>query len=225
MAVNSGKPIGIMASAGGTTFEAARMEDLRGQMDATVAFVVSNNPANKAHVWRRASVLGLGNHTYHVNNIRYPDTTLPPRGVMTTAAAAEVLRLARDVYGVKMIATLGFMKKVVAPLLGGLPVANTHPGILPETAGLMGDEASKKVLEEGMDETGVTFYWMDPRPQADGLPAYDVGETIGFAPVPVLDRHRKEYETDGTAEKLFADVQRIEKVNIPLWIDKAYEQL
>ncbi|HSW37409.1 MAG TPA: formyltransferase family protein [Candidatus Saccharimonadales bacterium] len=224
MAIGSENRIGVLASGSGTTFEAARLADLSGAMDATIAFVVCNNPG--AGIWERADKLGLGKHIYLINNNDpFKDEVEPPKGVITVAASTEILRLAMEVYDVKMLFALGYMKRVVKPALGGLVIANWHPGPLPATANTIGEDASKKALELGLSHGGPTAHFMDPEESEDGLPPYDGGMIIGHAPVEITDAHRHEYETTGRATLLFADVQVAEKAHTPEWIDQAVRQI
>lgn len=225
MTKDSKVQIGILASGSGTTFEAVRQADLDGTLQASVAFVVCNNPPEKAGVWQRAETFGLGGHTYLVNNRNFPDKQTPLAGVQSQAASTEILRLARDVYGVTLLVSLGYMKRVVTPLLGVIPIANLHPGPLPETAGTIGEGAPKRAIELNLKNAGPTFYFMDTTIGQKGLPVYDVGEIIAHQPVPIDAEHRKEYKEKSTASLLFADIQKIEKIRIVMWIDKAVQSL
>ena len=225
MITDSQNKIGVLVSGSGTTLEAARKAELAGTMKAKIAFVVCNNPLAKAGVWERADKLGLSDVMYLVNNIRFPDKNDPPSGAITTASATEILRLATEVYGVKMLVTLGFMKRLVPPVLGGLPIANLHPGPLPATANTYGEGASIKAIQLGLSHAGPTFHFMETEQGKDGLPPYDSGKLICHEPVKITAKHRREYETTGRAELLFSDVQKAEKALIGQWIDLALASL
>lgn len=221
MVIDPRNRVGVLASGGGTTFEAARLAELSGKMKTHIAFVVCNNPVTKADVWHRAAKLGLSEHTFLVNNLNFPDPKEPQIGTITTAASTEILRLAQEVYDVEMLITLGFMKRLVPPVLGGILIANLHPGPLPATAGTFGEGSSIKAIQLGLTHAGPTFHFMSVELGNDGLAPYDEGQIIAHRPVKITAKHRHEYETTGRAELLFADIQTVEKAQIGKWIDLA----
>src|SRR4051812_42566103 len=103
MRAEANNRIGILVSGAGTTLAAARQAELAGKMKARIIFVICNNPPDKAEAWRRANELGLGDAMHLVNNIKFPDKDEPSNGAVTVAAATEILRLAREVYKVRLL--------------------------------------------------------------------------------------------------------------------------
>lgn len=106
-----------------------------------------------------------------------------------------------------------------------VPVANTHPGPLPATAGEHGTGVQEKVMQLGLEYSGPTFHWMDERIDVDGLPQYDSGAQIGHEPVKVTEDMAIEWAEEGTVDALKDEVMRVEKLLVPKWIHLALEQL
>jgi folate-dependent phosphoribosylglycinamide formyltransferase PurN len=173
--------IAILASGGGTTFEAVHTAIETGELqDTEIAYVVCNNgPKNPdARVWEKAQRLGVDIH--HISNLTQEPCTLPEldggpmSGTISYEASEKLVGLAEG-YDIDMYAALGYMKRVIGPAIEQIPIANTHPGPLPATAGEHGTGVQEKVMRLGLDYSGPTFHWMDDRIGIDGLPQYDSG--------------------------------------------------
>ncbi len=219
--------IGVLASGGGSTFEA--VQDAIGANElpnTTIAFVACNNGPNSSNagVWERADRLDIPIH--HISNKTEKACTLPEidgnevEGTISYEASEKLVQLA-DEYGVSIFVALGFMKKIIGKVLEEVPIANTHPGPLPETQGFHGTGVQEQVMQLGLEHSGPTFHWMDTRLDKNGLPAYDTGASIGHQPVTVSPEMQQEWEQFGTVNKLKNEVMRVEKLWVPTWIHKA----
>lgn len=223
--------IGVLASGGGTTFEAVQLAIETGEFEDTeIAFVVCNNgPTNpEAKVWEKARRLGIDIH--HISNLTQEPCTLPTiegepvSGTISYEASRRLVGLA-DGYDIDMYVALGYMKRVIGTAIEEVPIANTHPGPLPATAGEHGTGVQEKVMQLDLENSGPTFHWMDERIDVDGLPQYDSGAQIGYEPVKVTEDMAIEWAEEGTVDILKNEVMRVEKLWVPKWIHLALEQL
>lgn len=230
--------IGVLASGGGTTFEAVQLAIEAGELTETeIAFVVCNNDSDNpdAGVWERARRLDVDIH--HISNMTQETCTVPivrgepVKGTISYEASDKLLDLAHG-YDIDMLVALGFMRRVIGKTIRAVPIANTHPGPLPETAGKHGTGVQEEVMRQGLEFSGPTFHWMDDKIGVDGLPQYDSGAKIGHQTVRVTDEMKAEwvnYADDEDPEKkvklLKAEVMRVEKLFVPRWIRRALEQL
>ena len=221
--------IGVLASGGGTTFEALQQSILDGQLvGVSIEFVICNNgPANPdAGVWARAGRLGIP--AYHVSNKTQRECTIPPEidGTISYEASERIVQLA-DNYGAHMLVTLGYMKRLIGVALE-IDIANTHPGPLgPDrlTAGFHGDGVQEEVMRKKLPYSGPTFHWLSKELGPDDVPAYDMGPEIGHEPVAVTDEMRAEWDKFGTVKELKAEVMRVEKLWVPTWVGMARDQV
>lgn len=226
--------IGVLASGGGSTFEAVQdaieTEEITG---IEIAVVVCNNgPENPdARVWERANRLGID--IVQISNKTERTCTLPEingepvKGAISFEASKKMMSLADD-RGLSMYVGLGFMKKIIGEVLQGIPIANEHPGPLgPDklTAGKWGTGVQEEVMRQGLEYSGPTMHWMDTRLDEHGMPAYDTGQEIDHKPVKVTNAMRQEWEQNGTVDLLKYEVMRVEKLWVPSWIVKAAEQI
>ena len=223
--------IGVLASGGGTTFEALHQAIQTDELANTeIAFVVCNNgQANPdALVWEKAHRLGVD--IFHVSNKTQEDCTLPivdglpMSGTISYEASEKMAKLARE-YGVRMFAALGFMRRVIGQVIEEVPIVNTHPGPLPATAGQHGTGVQEEVMRRGLDFSGPTLHWMEAGVDGSGVQQYDVGQVIGHEPVPLTDDMKSEWDEFGTVGILKKEVMRVEKLWIPKWIAVAEAQL
>lgn len=219
--------IAVLASGNGSTLEALHEAIKRGESDTKIAFIVCNVPYKRKSgsplIYERAKRLGI--KIYTVNNKTHPERPgkEAAKGAISNEASKKLVELAK-IHGVELFVSLGYMRRLVGPALE-FGAVNLHPGPLPLTAGLMLSDGQKKVMREGEPFSGPTFHWMSRGKGDDGLPLYDAGEIIGHWPVPVLGRHREEWKTSGTVSKLESDVKRVERTAVPLWIDRALDQI
>lgn len=156
--------IAALASGGGSNVGAIIDAIARGDLEAELALVVSNN--SKAGVLERAREAGA--KALHISSRTHPDPT---------AALLDALAASR----IDVLVLAGYLKKldprVVAAFEGR--ATNIHPAPLPRFGGrgMFGSHVHAAVLAAGVAATGPTVH----RVTAE----YDEGETLGFTSVDV----------------------------------------
>ena len=170
--------IGILGSGSGSNMQAILDAIGRGELDARIALVLSDNP--HAFILERARRHGIEAGVIDCRGFR---TKFPEEAQLETAARLKAA-------GVDLVCLAGFMRLVKRPLLDAFPdrILNIHPALLPAFPGL---EAWRQALEAGVAETGCTVHFVD-----EGM---DTGPVILQEKVPVL--------ADDTAESLHARIQ------------------
>jgi phosphoribosylglycinamide formyltransferase 1 len=155
--------LGILISGRGSNLQSLIDAIRRGELDATIAVVVSNRP--QAAGLLRAREAGLETVCLRQSEYESRDAY--------DAAVADVLR-AREV---DLVCLAGFMRLVGPPLLDAFPnrILNIHPSLLPAFPGL---DAQKQALEYGVRVAGATGHLVTP--ELDG------GPIVLQAAVPVL---------------------------------------
>lgn len=224
--------LGVLASGSGSTFEAVFNQTKPGGTleDTKVCFVVCNksrgNP--EAGVYERADRLGVP--IVHLSNTTQPTCTLPEKdgeaikGTISYEVSEKLIDLA-DNDRLHAYAALGFMKRVVGRAILYIPFVNTHPGPLPETAGLHGPGVQEFVMENHMTNSGPTCHWMSQEIGPTGVPDYDNGATVGHWPVPVTREMREQWQLEGSVALLNDEVMKQEKLHLPGWLHLALESL
>lgn len=170
--------LGILGSGKGSNFRAILEAIQKGELDAEVAVVISDNAG--AGILSLAKDAGIPGAT--VIDRRYR-TRLSPE------VEAEMVRLLKD-HGTDLVVLAGYMRMIKAPMLEAFPrrIINIHPSLLPKFPGL---EAWRQALEADEKTTGCTVHYVD-----EGM---DSGEILAQAKVPVLP--------DDTPESLHARIQ------------------
>jgi phosphoribosylglycinamide formyltransferase 1 len=155
--------LGILISGRGSNLQSIIDATRRGELDATIAVVVSNRP--EAAGLLRAREAGLETVCLSQRDFESRD--------VYDGAVAEVLR-ARDV---DLVCLAGYMRLVGAPLLDAFPnrILNIHPSLLPAFPGL---DAQGQALEYGVRVTGATVHLVTAE--------LDAGPVVLQAAVPVL---------------------------------------
>lgn len=175
--------IGVLASGGGTNLQAIIDACNRGELNAEVRVVISNNSGSRA--LQRARNEGIP--AYHLSAVTHPDSL--DDEICNTLVRHEV----------DWVLLAGYMR-----LLGPVTLArfrnralNSHPALLPKFGGkgMYGSFVHKAVLEADEKETGVTIHFVDEE--------YDHGETLAQCRVPVLP--------DDTLESLEGRVKERER--------------
>jgi phosphoribosylglycinamide formyltransferase 1 len=136
----------------------------RGDLDATIAVVVSN----------RADAAGLQRaRQAGIETIVLSPREHAGRDAFDRAIAEELRRR-----NIGLVCLAGFMRLVGAPLLDAFPnrVLNIHPSLLPSFPGL---EAQRQALEHGVRVSGATVHLVTA--ELDG------GPIVLQSAVPVLD--------------------------------------
>lgn len=111
----------------------------------------------------------------------------PDRGAWDVALAAEVSARTPD-----LVVTAGFMKLLGPATLGGPPIVNTHPALLPSFPGA---HAVRDALAHGVKVTGTTAHLVDA--------GVDTGPILAQRAVDVLD--------DDTEESLHERIKVVER--------------
>jgi phosphoribosylglycinamide formyltransferase-1 len=156
--------LGVLISGRGSNLQSIIDAVGRGDLDATVAIVVSNRAG--AAGLERARDAGI--ETAHLAARDFPDRARYDQ------ALAEILK-ARSV---GLVCLAGFMRLVGPPLLDAFPnrILNVHPSLLPAFPGL---EAQRQAIEHGVRVSGATVHLVTA--ELDG------GPIVIQSPVAVLD--------------------------------------
>lgn len=204
--------IAIFASGAGTTAEVVMQAAATGALNAEVVLVIANHPSPGVFERVRGCNSTHGTHTttHYIGSKNYPPTAHEAwqPGRQTVAEEAAILdTLAQN--NIDFVALLGYMKLVgprIVERYGYSPgsaspfaarMANTHPGILPDTKGYYGIHVQEFVLATGAP-AGHCVFAVDAE--------YDGG--------PVVAEHRVDTQPGDTPETLFQRVQASEKATI-----------
>jgi phosphoribosylglycinamide formyltransferase-1 len=135
--------LGILISGRGSNLQAIIDAVAAGQLDATIAIVVSNRP-NAAGLARARDA---GIETLVLDHKRFEN-----RDAFDRALAAELR--ARDVH---LVCLAGFMRLVGRELIDAFPnaILNVHPSLLPAFPGL---DAQQQAWAHGAKVTGATVH-------------------------------------------------------------------
>jgi phosphoribosylglycinamide formyltransferase-1 len=173
--------IAVLASGRGSHVAALLAAIERGDLDARLVAVVSNNSSSGA--------LGIarehGVPAHHISGKTHDD---PGRAILTVLEDADT----------ELLVLAGYLKKLDPRIVAAFEgrALNIHPGPLPEFGGkgMYGLAVHEAVLKSGANATAVTVH----RVTAE----YDEGEHLEVRPVPI--------EPGDTAETLAARVLRAE---------------
>lgn len=206
--------IAILASGGGTTAEAFIRACQNGDISCEVGLVICSR--QEAGIIGRIkdlnAELGLDIECRVINSKTHPAAggEETRRGQQTEAEETAILETLKA-GKFDLIAQMGYMKHTGARIVqafGWRPeyksvyqamMLNTHPGLLPQTEGMYGDQIQQYVLDNKLPNGGQTLHVV-----ANG---YDDG--------PVVAEHEVPVEPGDTAETLFARVQKVEKQYLP----------
>jgi phosphoribosylglycinamide formyltransferase-1 len=156
--------IAVLISGRGSNLQSIIDAIAAGELNATIAVVVSNrSDAAGLLRAREAGIEGLC-----LDPRDYPDRTAYDRAIV------EILR-ARDV---GLVCLAGFMRLVREPLLQAFPnaILNIHPSLLPSFPGV---DAQQQALTHGVKVSGATVHLVTGE--------LDNGPIVAQAAVPVLD--------------------------------------
>ena len=156
--------IAVLISGRGSNLQSIIDAIAAGELDATIAVVVSNR--SDAAGLLRAREAGL--EALCLDPRDYPDRTAYDRAIV------EILK-ARDV---GLVCLAGFMRLVRDPLLRAFPdaILNIHPSLLPAFPGV---DAQQQALTHGVKVSGATVHLVTGE--------LDNGPIVAQAAVPVLD--------------------------------------
>jgi folate-dependent phosphoribosylglycinamide formyltransferase PurN len=205
--------IAIMASGEGTTAEAVirayAADEILGQVSLVIASRAEAGVLNR--VKRLNAELGLSIKTAIIGKKTHPPepNESVAAGQQSQSEEAAIRKLLKK-EKIDLVLLLGYMRAIGPKLVHEYGwrsdffdvfqarMLNTHPGLLPDTAGLWGIHVQKKVLASKLPHTGQTLHVVS----AD----YDDG--------PMVAEHRIAVEPGETAEALSERVQRLEKQNL-----------
>ena len=158
--------LGALASGGGTNLQAIIDACKRGDLNAEVCVVISNNSGSRA--LERARNEGIP--AYHLSSVTYPNSL-----------DDEICRTLER-HSVDLVLLAGYMRLLGPATLARYHnrVLNSHPALLPKFGGkgMYGSNVHRAVLETGETATGVTIHYVDEQ--------YDHGEALAQCQVPVL---------------------------------------
>lgn len=179
--------LGVLASGRGTNLQSLIDAAERGDIDAEIAVVISDN--EDAFALERARKHGLAAVYIAPGKFR---TKLEPE------IEQQYVRCLRE-HGVDLVCMAGFMRVIHDDLLSAFPnrILNIHPALLPSFPGL---HAQQQALDHGVKWSGCTVHFATSH--------FDQGPIIVQAAVPV--------EEDDTEDTLAARILEQEHRIYPL---------
>jgi phosphoribosylglycinamide formyltransferase-1 len=222
--------ITILASGSGTTAEYLIRATQTGVLQAEVGLVVSNN--ENAGVFERVEQL---NSQYNLNiRQEYISRHTHPGGAtedfreQTDYESAAILEAAQEAaFGRMMVIMMaGYLRKIRGPLLNecGLDwpdepihissLYNSHPGILPDTAGYHGRGVHQRVVDLGLQRSAQVLHGVTK--------SYDEGTAFktNLFPVPLLHENASEEESQKLIDRVQEIAQATEKSHLPVDLNK-----
>jgi phosphoribosylglycinamide formyltransferase-1 len=156
-------PLGILISGRGSNLQAIIDAIAAGDLDASIAVVISN----------RADAPGL----QRARQAEIEAVCVKPRDYTDRDRYDRAIVEILQARGVQLLCLAGYMRLVGQPLLDAFPqrILNVHPSLLPAFPGL---DAQRRALEHGVQFTGATVHLVTS--ELDG------GPIVLQAAVPVL---------------------------------------
>lgn len=167
--------IGVLVSGRGTNLQAIIDSINRGELDAEIRIVISDNP--NAPALERARKANI------------PTVYVKPG--KRTEFEGEIIRILEE-NDVELIVLAGFMRILSINFVNHFPmrIINIHPSLLPSFPGL---QAQKQALDYGLKITGCTVHFVNE--------IVDGGPIILQEAVPVYDNDTVESLSDRILEK------------------------
>lgn len=139
--------LGVLVSGRGSNLQALIDAIGRGELDATIAVVISNVPG--AGALDRAAAAGI-------ETLVMPHRDWPSREAYDAALGQALVDR-----GVRLVCLAGFMRRLSARFLEVFqgPVLNVHPSLLPAFPGL---DAAGQALAHGVKVAGCTVHLVTP---------------------------------------------------------------
>ena len=183
--------IAVLASGGGTNFQAIQDRIADGRLNARVVLVISNN--KDAFVLERARTAGIRAEHWSEK-----------KAGSREAFVAGLLKLLEETQ-TELIALAGYMKLVPFEVVNAYArrIINIHPALLPKFGGqgMYGIHVHEAVLAAGELESGATVHLVDAQ--------YDRGPILAQRRVPVLPGDTPESLRDRVLQvehELYSDV-------------------
>jgi len=162
------KRIAVLASGGGTNFQAVIDGCKNGEIDGQIVCLIYNR--KNAGAKERARVNGIP--SVYINRLKYEKYEDMQQEVFKTLLKydAEIVVLAGYLEKLSAEATAHFTNKII----------NTHPALMPSFcgAGFYGERVHQAVLDYGAKVSGCTIHFVDEK--------YDHGPIIFQQAVPVM---------------------------------------
>jgi phosphoribosylglycinamide formyltransferase 1 len=161
--------IGVLVSGSGSNLQSIMDACERGDIDGSVAVVVSNDP--DAYALKRAEASSI------------PTAVIPHRAFPDRESFDRELARVLNDHQVDLVALAGFMRVLTAWFLQQFParVINIHPALLPSFPGL---HVRQKAIDHGVRFSGCTVHFVDS--------GVDTGPIIIQAVVPVFPEDTEE---------------------------------
>jgi formyltetrahydrofolate-dependent phosphoribosylglycinamide formyltransferase len=179
--------LAVLLSGSGTTLQNIIDRIDRGELDATVAGVISS----------RAAVFGLERAKKHgIPTAEVVRKEYASHEAFNTALWTEIRGLSPD-----LVVLAGFMSLIDVPADFQNRIINVHPALIPAFCGhgMYGHHVHEEVLRYGAKVSGATVHFVDTE--------YDHGPIVLQGTVPVLD--------DDTPDTLAERVQALERELYP----------
>jgi phosphoribosylglycinamide formyltransferase-1 len=178
--------LAVFASGKGSNLQAIIDACSKGQLDAQVETVISNN--SNAFALTRAQAIGIA--TYHISQKKYPSHDDYLALLMTVLQRHDV----------ELIVLAGYMKLLPKEIVDHYygRVINIHPALLPKYGGpgMYGKNVHESVLANGEKYSGATVHIVDFK--------FDHG--------PILIQRRVNVYPDDTPDTLAARIIKIEHI-------------
>ena len=179
--------LAVLLSGSGTTLQNIIDRIDRGELDATVAGVISS----------RAGVFGLERAKRHgISTAEVVRRGFADHGAFNSALWTAIREFSPD-----LVVLAGFMSLIDVPADYQNRIINVHPALIPAFCGhgMYGHHVHEEVLRYGAKVSGATVHFVDTE--------YDHGPIILQGTVPVLD--------DDTPDTLAERVQALERELFP----------
>jgi phosphoribosylglycinamide formyltransferase-1 len=190
--VESGVKLGVLASGSGTNLEAIAQAIDDGDVPASIAVVISDNPG--AFALERASRRGIPTRVVELKD--FDDRPAFDRAVIDELLLAEV----------DLVVLAGYMKLVGPEIVDAFPdrIMNIHPALLPC---FPGEHGVPDALEHGVKVTGVTVHFVDKGLDTGPIIAQEAVEVEEGDDLETLHNriHLSEYRIYPRAIRLFAE--------------------
>jgi phosphoribosylglycinamide formyltransferase-1 len=209
--------IAVLASGEGTTTEALMRAHANGRMECELGLVVTNKSTAGIieRIQKVNAELGTDVEILVINQDTHPDVQhqKPIRGMNNRESAAILHEV--DVREIGLVCVLGYNRVIRGELLDELGwkphyqdvyqarMINTHPGILPQTAGYYGLKIAQCAIDLGLTHTAHTVHVVAEE--------VDAGPIFKETRIGIMPYH--------TAQTLYADLQDLEKLVLPHIID------
>lgn len=204
--------VAILASGEGTTTEALIRARTLDKKIPAVGLVVCNN--KNAGIFARVANLnrefGTDIKIILINSKTHPDSHISKPGEQTAKEEEAIIDIIKA-GDFDLVLLMGYMKKLGEKLVYEFGwrsdykspyqamMLNTHPGLLPETKGLIGIHVQQYVLAKKLPFAGETLHVVSAN--------YDEG--------PIVAEHKVEIRPGDSAESLFERVKESQKKNLP----------